>query len=137
MEIATYPLTIKEKHLDCFGHVNNAVYLEIYEEARWQLIEDGGWGLERIQREKRGPVVLELKLKFKREMKNRDQIVIKTQLKAIKKDKIMELEQWMENSNGEELSRLELTIGMMDLVERKLILFPDDWVRALSGSAKS
>jgi YbgC/YbaW family acyl-CoA thioester hydrolase len=134
MNISNYPLTVKEKHLDCFGHVNNAVYLELYEEARWELIQNGAWGLERIQREKRGPVVLELTLKFKRELKNRDQIVIKTQLKSITKNKIMHVEQWMENLEGEELSRLSLTLGMMDLVERKLMIFPEDWVRALGGA---
>ena len=33
-----YALVIREQHLDTFGHVNNAKYLEILEEARWDLI---------------------------------------------------------------------------------------------------
>ncbi len=34
-EAHEYHLLILEKHLDTFGHVNNASYLEILEEARW------------------------------------------------------------------------------------------------------
>ena len=32
--IYEYDKTILEQHLDTFGHVNNAVYLSLYEEAR-------------------------------------------------------------------------------------------------------
>lgn len=33
--IHEYPVVIREHHLDTFGHVNNAAYLDILEEARW------------------------------------------------------------------------------------------------------
>lgn len=49
-----YELTIKEHHLDTFGHVNNAVYLELFEEARWEFISENGYGLKKIQNEKKG-----------------------------------------------------------------------------------
>ena len=42
-----YQLVIREQHLDTFGHVNNAKYLEILEEARWDLITGNGYGLMR------------------------------------------------------------------------------------------
>ena len=34
-KVFTYPLLIKETYLDTFGHVNNATYLTLFEEARW------------------------------------------------------------------------------------------------------
>ena len=46
--IFRYPLTILEKHLDSFGHVNNATYLHLYEEARWDFITKRGFGLARV-----------------------------------------------------------------------------------------
>ena len=45
-KIFEYPLTIKEFHLDTFGHVNNATYLQIYEEARWEFINQNGYATE-------------------------------------------------------------------------------------------
>jgi acyl-CoA thioester hydrolase len=48
-KIHTYPLTIKETYLDTFGHVNNAMYLALLEEARWDLITTNGYGLKIIQ----------------------------------------------------------------------------------------
>ena len=41
-----YPMTILEHHLDTFGHVNNAMYLQLFETARWQWITDGGDGFD-------------------------------------------------------------------------------------------
>ncbi len=34
-------ITVRGYHLDFFGHVNNARYLEFMEEARWRLSERG------------------------------------------------------------------------------------------------
>ncbi len=33
-------ITVRGYHLDFFGHVNNARYLEFMEEARWRMAED-------------------------------------------------------------------------------------------------
>ena len=41
-KIFTYEMLIKEKHLDTFGHVNNATYFELLEEARWDFITNNG-----------------------------------------------------------------------------------------------
>ena len=39
--IHTTRIKIRGYHCDFYGHVNNARYLELLEEARWQLLEDG------------------------------------------------------------------------------------------------
>lgn len=77
-KIHTYPLRILEGHLDTFGHVNNAVYLAICEEARWDLLTKNGYGLEKIMATKIGPTILEIKINFLKELKLRDEIVIET-----------------------------------------------------------
>ena len=45
-----YPLLIVERHLDTFGHVNNATYLELFEEARWDWLQQNGYGLDEIRK---------------------------------------------------------------------------------------
>lgn len=78
MSVREFPVQIRESHLDVFGHVNNAKHLEIFEEARWDWITRGGFGLKEIFERGIGPVVLEANLRFQREAKNRDRMVVRT-----------------------------------------------------------
>jgi len=51
----TYEVIILERHLDTFRHVNNAVYLELFEEARWDFISRRGYDMQVIDDLKLGP----------------------------------------------------------------------------------
>jgi acyl-CoA thioester hydrolase len=73
-----YNLTIHERHLDTFGHVNNATYLDLFEEARWDLITGNGYGFDEIKRRQAGPTILEINLRFVREIRNRQRITVKS-----------------------------------------------------------
>ena len=122
-----YTLMIKENHLDTFGHVNNAAYLTLYEEARWDFITKNGYGLDVIQREQKGPVVLDVNLRFKRELKNRQLISIHSQSQDMS-SKIMKMKQVMINPEGEVASEALFTFGFMDMKLRKLVEMPQDWL---------
>lgn len=125
-----YELQILEKHLDSFGHVNNAIYLELYEEARWDFITKGGYGLDKIHSERKGPIVLETTVTFRKEIKNREKISIISKSSEIK-GKIMKMHQKILNQKGEISSEAFFTFGFMDLVERKLIAPTDEWLIAI------
>ena len=56
-EIFYYEMMIREHHLDSYGHVNNATYVEILEEARWECITQRGYGYKEVQQQKKGPVI--------------------------------------------------------------------------------
>jgi YbgC/YbaW family acyl-CoA thioester hydrolase len=129
--IFEYDVQIKEIHLDSFGHVNNAVYVQLYEEARWDFITKNGFGLEVIQREQVGPVLLDLQVRFKREIKNREFIKIQSQTREIISSKIILLEQKMINSDGKIASEALFTVGFFDMQERKLITPPQEWLAAV------
>ena len=131
-----HTLTIKEKHLDTFGHVNNAVYLELYEQARWDFITEEGYGLNEVQSSGLGPVILELNLKFKAEIKNREEIRIESQFKELKNPLVMVLSQKMINAQNKVASELELTVGIMDLRKRKLVRPHIEWLKAIGLSEK-
>lgn len=133
MDVTTfqYPMQVLEKHLDTFGHVNNATYLEMYEESRWDFIEKNGWGLSKIQSTGIGPVIVELNLKFKRELKNRERIIIESTFKEMKNSKIMILDQRMLNEEGAVASELELQVGVFDLKQRSLINPTEEWLKAV------
>jgi YbgC/YbaW family acyl-CoA thioester hydrolase len=130
-EIFEYKVEIKENHLDSFGHVNNAIYVQLYEEARWDFITKNGFGLEKIQRDQVGPVLLDLKVRFKREIKNRETILITSQSIEIISPKIMVLEQKMLKADGKVASEAIFTVGFFDMKERKLIDASADWMKAV------
>ncbi len=125
-----YRLSILEKHLDTFGHVNNAVYLEILEEARWDLITRNGYGLDEVQRRGIGPVVLDVHLRFVRELRNRQAITVRSWVESYS-GKIGKLGQQVLDDAGELCCDAKLTIGLLDLATRKLIRPTPEWERGL------
>ena len=125
-----YRMLILEKHLDTFGHVNNASYLEILEEARWDLITRNGYGLDEVHRLRIGPVVLEAHLRFVRELQNRQAVTIRSWLES-HSGKIGRFAQQILCDDGGLCCDAMFTIGLFDLTARKLIRPTPDWARAL------
>ena len=124
-----YPIIIKETYLDLFGHVNNAMYLTLFEEARWDFITKNGYGLQKIQETGEGPMLLDIQLKFIKEIRTRDEIVIESSLLSYEK-KIGKLSQEM-NRKGEICCTVTMTFGLFSLKERKLILPTPAWLKAM------
>ena len=131
MKVFNYELEILGTHLDVFGHVNNSVYLQLYEMARWDFIEKNGFGLDRINELKKGPVILDMTISFRAELKNRDYIRIESWSCGMKNKYVMKLSQRMLKRDGTEASTLDLSIGLFDLEKRKLILPTAEWFKAI------
>lgn len=129
--IFEYEVLIREFHLDSFGHVNNAAYVMLYEEARWDFITKNGFGLDYIQKHQIGPVILDLNVRFKRELKNRERIKITSRTIEIVSPKIMVLEQKMIKEDGKVSSEATFTVGFFDMKERKLIDANPEWLKAV------
>ena len=126
----SYQTQILEHHLDSFGHVNNATYLELFEEARWDFITRNGYGLKQVQELRQGPIVLDVNCRFKRELINRENITI-VSCTSEHKSKIMRIKQHILKENGEVSAEAEFTFGFMDLEKRKMIAMPDAWLKAV------
>jgi acyl-CoA thioester hydrolase len=125
-----YQLLIQEHHLDTFGHVNNAVYLQLFEQARWDLITRNGYGLADVHRLKIGPTILEVHVRFSRELRNRQTITIKTWLDSYA-GKVGKLVQQMVDDAGKLCCEATFTMGLFDLGARKLIAPTPEWIQAL------
>ena len=125
-----YELLIHEQHLDTFGHVNNATYLEILEEARWDLITANGYGLDEVHRRRIGPVVLDVQLRFRRELRNRQRVTIRSWLESYS-GKIGRFEQHILDDAGNLCCEAVFTIGLFDLTARRLIPPTPEWIAAL------
>jgi len=125
----SYPVLIKEIYLDTFGHVNNAMYLTLFEEARWELIAGNGYGVKKIKETGLGPVILEIKLCYLKELRLREEIIIETQMISYE-EKIGKLMQKMVRA-GEVCCTAEFVFGLFDLRQRKLVLPTEEWLRAI------
>jgi len=125
-----YDLQIRERHLDTFGHVNNATYLQILEDARWEFITPRGFGLHDIQRTGLGPVVLEFNLKFIKELRLRQNVYVESQMISYEK-KIGILRQDIFNDANELCFAGKMVFGLMDTKARKLVLPTPEWLKAV------
>ena len=128
-KIFSYPLVIPEAYLDTFGHVNNAAYLTMFEEARWDLMAKNGYGLKKIQETGLGPTILEISLIFAKELRARDSIIIESQVLSYEK-KIGKLCQRMLR-DGQVCCTAEFTMGFFDIKERKLVLPTQEWLTTI------
>jgi len=72
-----YHIEVRGYELDSFGHVNNAVYMNYLEAARWDLCKKIGL-LDYNEEYSLFTIILETNIKYIRELKIFDKIVIKT-----------------------------------------------------------
>ena len=126
----SYERRIRETDLDFLGHVNHAKYLSILEEARWEMISDNGYGLSALQEAMISPVILQVNIQYKREICNRERIVIHTHTK-MPLSKVGTIEQVVQKENGEIAARATITYGVMELKQRVLIHPPSSWLKAI------
>ncbi len=123
-------IIISEAHLDSFGHVNNARYFELLEQARWDLITERGFGIDIIRSSRTGPTILEINIRFLRELKPRDVVVIRTEMISYEK-KIGKLRQQMLKGDGTIACEAIFTIGLFDVDRRRLVEPTPAWAYAV------
>lgn len=134
---------IHEGHLDTFGHVNNAKYLELFEQARWDWITSGGYGLTKIEQTRQGPVVLECTLSFRRELTNRTPILIRSwiekfgpKVSTVRQDLELRAEPGSSTPDGRVVCcSATFTMAFFDLTTRRIIEPTPEWRRALGLGA--
>ncbi|HYP77773.1 MAG TPA: thioesterase family protein [Polyangiaceae bacterium] len=123
-------IVIREGHLDTFGHVNNARYLEIFEQARWDLITDNGFGLDYVQSSGTGPVILEASLRFLREIKNRQHLLVRSFIEGYD-GKIGRMTQLLVDDSAQICCEGKFVFALWDTRSRKIIPPTPEWRAAI------
>jgi YbgC/YbaW family acyl-CoA thioester hydrolase len=72
-----YQLTVRGYELDSYGHVNNAVYLNYFEQARWEIFRKLDL-MEHFRQNNLLLVVTEMQVRYSSEAKLFDELVIRT-----------------------------------------------------------
>jgi acyl-CoA thioester hydrolase len=128
--VFTYPIKILEHHIDAYGHVNNVAYIALFEEARWDMITSKGCGLDYVRSSAIGPVVLEIQCKFRRELRLRQDVLIRSSMQSWR-GKIGVMRQTIEDRDGTIFCEALITMGFFDLHARRLVPPGSDWSQAL------
>jgi YbgC/YbaW family acyl-CoA thioester hydrolase len=125
-----YSFVVTDDLLDGYNHVNNARYLDLYERARWDILEKSGLGRESIHRNKIGPVIIEVNVRFSRELLPGEEIKILTTSRR-KNELVFYFDQQMINSQGKIASKAIFTTSLFDLEKRKMVKADDEWLKAM------
>jgi thioesterase-3 len=75
-------LKVRGYHLDVYGHVNNARYLEFLEEGRWQLLEEQGL-FGRMEERGLSFVAVNINISYRRAAGMSEELLIETALTSI------------------------------------------------------
>jgi len=75
-------LSVRGYHLDVYGHVNNARYLEFLEEARWRFFAEKGV-IKEITGESLGMVVVNININYRRAALIHEELKITTELTRV------------------------------------------------------
>ena len=101
-----YHLSVRGYELDSFNHLNNAVYLNYLEQARWEILRE----LDLFDYFKKNQcllVVTDAKIHYNREAKIFDELVIKTTVE--KKDPYIHFKHKIYNKKNElKISQAEI-----------------------------
>ena len=125
----SYPFFVREAQLDSYGHMNNLQYLAAFEEARWEMITERGYGLDKVHELQIGPVLLSIDVQFKKEVRLRQKVEIHTCTVSYE-GKILKLRQQMLSQTGELHCQANFTMGLFDMRARKLIAPTLEWLKA-------
>jgi thioesterase-3 len=75
----TTQLSVRGYHLDVYGHVNNARYLEFLEEARWRFFEDQDV-IDSVTGEDLAMVVVNININYRRAAVIHEELEIATEI---------------------------------------------------------
>jgi acyl-CoA thioester hydrolase len=73
-------IEVRGYEIDSFGHVNNSVYLNYMEHARWKMLNEEGITLHQITQEKQWPVIQSIEIQYLKPSFSGDSLDITTRI---------------------------------------------------------
>jgi acyl-CoA thioester hydrolase len=126
-------VTVRGYELDTQGHLNQAVYLQYAEHARWELLRAAGLPQEKLLASGVGPVALETTVKFLRELRGGDAVRVTCRF-VYGEGKTFTVEQQIVKDDGTVAAEVSGVAGMLDLSTRRLIADPRAHLAALADN---
>jgi thioesterase III len=85
MKLFECRLRVRSYELDGLGHVNHAVYLNYFEQARFEALEAGGFPPHRLKSRGWGVIVVRIEVDYLRECRQGDRLRVLTGAKSFRR----------------------------------------------------
>lgn len=118
---------------DTQGHLNQAVYLQYAEHARWSLLRAAGIAQTDLLDKGVGPVVLETTVRYRSELLAGDETLVSCAF-VWGERKTFRVEQTITKTDGTVAATVSSVGGLLDLKERRLVADPREYFRALASA---
>jgi acyl-CoA thioester hydrolase len=125
-------LTVRGYEVDTQGHLNWAEYLHYAEHARWEYLAAAGITQDGLIATGFGPVVLDVSVKFRRELRAGDEVDVTCGFVFDGGRTFRILQDFRRPADGRVAASLTSTSGLLDLRERKLTNDPGKHLLALA-----
>ncbi|MFD0318131.1 acyl-CoA thioesterase [Streptomyces flavalbus] len=125
------PVTVRGYETDVQGHLNQAVYLNYAEHARWSLLQAAGISQSGLVGRGVGPVALETTIRYRRELLAGDEVDVTCAFEW-SGGKTFRIEQRIVKADGTVAAEVSAVGGLMDLTARKLVADPQGYFKELA-----
>jgi thioesterase III len=116
--IHTIEIKIRGYHLDLFGHVNNARYLEFLEEARWAAFEKTV-DLEQLARKGWAFTVVNVNINYRRPALMNDVLRIETHIAEWRRRSAVVRQEVVQAQGGELVADADVTFVIFDMAKKR------------------
>jgi acyl-CoA thioester hydrolase len=124
-------VTVRGYETDVQGHLNQAVYLNYAEHARWSLLQAAGITQAGLTGTGMGPVALETTIRYRRELLAGDEVDVTCAFEW-GDGKTFRIEQTIRRTDGTVAAEVSAVGGLLDLAERRLVADPRGRFRKLA-----
>ena len=131
MEPFQVRIAVRGYELDPQGHVNQAVYLQYAEHARWEFLRAAGITQQSLAAAGVGPAALENTIRYRSELRHGDEIDVTCQFDG-HRGKTFRIRQDFRRPDGSPVAELTALAGVIDRSRRKLIEDPLGKLRSLA-----
>jgi acyl-CoA thioester hydrolase len=114
------PVTVRGYELDMQGHLNQAVYIQYAEHARWEFLRATGISQDELVCTGVGPVALETTIRYRRELRGGDEVTVSCAFEWTG-GKTFRIVQEILTLDGTPAAQITALCGLLDLRERQLV----------------
>lgn len=131
MTLHSIQITVRGYHLDLYGHVNNARYLEFLEEARWSMLDDR-IDLADWQSRNLALTIVRIDINYRRAATLGDILAIRSALSKVGRKSATVHQEVFLNDTETLIADADVTVVVVDTRTGKALPFEGDIAEALN-----
>ena len=128
----TTKIKVRGYHLDLYGHVNNARYLEFLEEARWTFFEEKA-DLPAFLQSGLALIVVNINIDYRHAATMGDELAIATSVKSVGKRSAIMHQRVELAASGKLVAEADVTFVAYDNRQSKAVAIDGDLLALLQG----